>query len=67
MPINSPINKTNQYENVVNRIFQGTTLVSSQESEEGSQWTLLNPKTFLARTFLDIVFLNSTVNIHQHI
>jgi hypothetical protein len=35
MPINNPRNKTNQYENVVNRILQGTTLMSSQESEGG--------------------------------
>jgi hypothetical protein len=36
--------------------------MSSQESEGGSHRTHLNPKTFLARTFPDIAFLDITVN-----
>jgi hypothetical protein len=42
--------------------FPWSNKVSSQESEGGSQWTHLNPKTFLARTFLDIAFFDITVN-----
>jgi hypothetical protein len=61
MPTNDSKNITNQYLNGVNSIFQGATRWVPRKVG-GVTWTHLNPKTFLARTFLDIAFLDMTVN-----
>jgi len=37
--------------------------VSSREREVGHQWTRLNTKSFLARTFLDMHFYTTTFYI----